>query len=512
VLNKTLSKTDIIDFDYFIDGVDLTMDNEEERRLFLNKIDPELTANEKTDPGKIIPLWLQAKRDKSSKLSPGQIVNSGFRLIFFIFVSTGFLTGMGAALSYLSYSGTRPVNITIYLFVFVFSQIFFQTLSLITLLSSRFNCLSDFFNTPYSLVLLLIKKATTIGSGKISSENRMSIDASIGKIKINREKFGKIYFWTIFEIFQMTGLVFSTGVLVATLFKVITSDLAFGWQTTIQTAPEKIFDMVRGFALPWSWMMSPDMAFPSLKNIVGSQILLKDSIVNLTSSDMAAWWPFLCFAVLFYTILPRVLLIFSGMFFERRAIIKTFLNNKSTGKLIRLLTCPQMVFEKNKSVPDSKSETDKSYNLKQNNNYFTSSKTVIVLIPEDIYSTNLSLKLEEKSKGIFGVIPETLEVTGDMHEDSDIISNITKRFEPESSGIILIVYESWLPPIKETIDYIKSIREHAGKSINIIVWLTGKPGSNDEEYYDVDDNDFKIWNWKIQAMGDTNISLAKEKK
>lgn len=503
--------TDIIDFDYYISSVPVTLDNEEERQLYLNHIEPELTASEKESPGKIISLWVKTKRDRSSKLSPGQIFNSGLRLIVFIFTLTGFLAGIGAAASYLSYSGTRPVNIAVYLFVFVFSQMFLQTLSILTLISHNFSGFSDFFNTPYSLVLHLIKKTAAIGAGKISADKRMGVDAAIGKIKINTEKFGEIYFWTMFKIFQFTGLMFSTGVVIATLFKVITSDLAFGWQTTIQTAPEKIVDMVHCFALPWSWMMSPDLAYPDLNNIEGSQILLKDGIVNLVSSDMAAWWPFLCLAVIFYTIIPRVFLLFTGIFFERRSLKKTFLNSNSADTLIRMLTSPQMVVEKNRSELNTNPETDDNFNLVTGNGAFTSGGTLIALVPEDIFSPEFTLRLEEKVREKSGIIDETIQVTGDIDEDFDIITTLHQKFEPGSSGSVLIVYESWLPPIKETIDYIKSIREHSGKRITITIWLSGKPASFNNEYCDVEDTDFKIWNWKILAMGDPDISVTRDK-
>lgn len=505
-----LNKIDSIDFDYFTSSMDITLDNEAERQLFLNRIEPGLNTDDKQNRTKIISRWIKIKREDNEKLSPGQMVHSGLKLVFFFFLISGFLTGLGTAFSYLSYSGTRPVNIAVFLFVFVFSQIFFQIMSLVTVIGSRVNLFSNFFSSPYSLVLKLIKKVSGTATGNLSSEKRLQVEASIGRMKIGREKFGNVYFWTVFKLFQATGLMFGTGVLTATFFKVVTSDLAFGWQTTIQTAPEKIFDLVKGFALPWSWLVPAELAYPDLANISGSQILLKDGIVELASADMAAWWPFLCFAVLFYTMIPRLFLITVGVVCEKTELRKLFCHNAAVDRLLLLLTSPQMLVETNRRNVNDQAPAKTVSSPKESGLSIEAAGVLIALIPEDIDSSGFDQYLRQKTEKKLGFISETITITGDSDEDSDIFFKLKEKTASLRSCSILIIFESWLPPIKEATEYIKTIRDHLGKTIHIIVLLIGKPDIENSGFSAVKESDYKIWHWKIKAIGDPDISILRD--
>ncbi len=508
MLTKTLSVSDLIDFDYYLSGIDLSTYNEDERLLFMNRIEPALKACDKTNADEIASLWIKAKRENSEKISPGRIYNSAVRLIFLIFALTGFATGIGAAASYLSYSGTRPVNIAIYIFVFVFFPVILILLSMVTLMASRIKLLGDASQVPYSLMLSLIKKtASFFGLDKISGENRIAFQASIGKIKVNRGKYGKLYFQTVFTIFQFTGLMFSSGILLATLFKVITSDIAFGWQTTIQTAPEKIYTLAGYLSTPWSWLLTNEIAHPTIEQIEGSQIILKDNIVHLISADMASWWPFLCFAVIFYTIIPRTLLLAVGLISKKMILNKASRKNIGKDKLIHLLTSKHMVFEKNGSNGYNPSPTDETFNKLGNRVVSPTDDRIVALIPEDIFSSQFTDLLAEKVGNILGTISNMVMITGDAKEDKVVIKETLDSFHSDQAGVILIVLEAWLPPIKETIDYIKDIRQRTGRSVRIIIWLTGKPLPGSISSTGVKESDLKVWNWKIDAIGDESISI-----
>ncbi len=507
MLTKTLSISDLIDFDYYLSGIDLSTYNEDERLLFINRIEPALKACDKKNADKIASLWIQAKRENSAKISPGRVYNSAARFIFLIFALTGLVTGIGAATSYLSYSGTRPVNISIYIFVFVFFPVILILLSTISLMASRIKLMGEAFQGPYSLMLALIKKTASLGLDKLSGGNKLAFEASIGKIKMNRGKYGELYFQTVFAIFQFTGLMFSSGILLATLFKVITSDIAFGWQTTIQTAPEKIYDLVRYVSTPWSWLLTNEVAHPTLKQIEGSQIILKDNIVNLISADMASWWPFLCLAVIFYTIIPRTLLFAVGLISKKRTLNRTGRKNIAKDKLIHLLTSKHMVFEKNGSNGSNSPRTSETFSNTADSVVSPTDDRIVALIPEDIFSREFTDLMGEQVGNTLGTINNMVMITGDVEEDKAVIKEVLDSFHSDQAGVLLIVFEAWLPPIKETIDYIKDIRQRAGNAVRITVWLTGKPLPGGLLNAGVKESDFKVWNWKIDAIGDENISV-----
>jgi hypothetical protein len=124
-------------------------------------------------------------------------------------------------------------------------------------------------------------------------------------------------------------MAFSLGVLTGTVIKVAASDLAFGWQTTLNAGPEYIYKIVQALSLPWSWFVPSSIAAPSLEQIEGTKIILKEKMAFLETADMISWWPFLCFSVLFYAVIPRFfIMVFSYLFYKKtlKIIQKTALN------------------------------------------------------------------------------------------------------------------------------------------------------------------------------------------
>ena len=494
---KTISTASILDCHYFAAEMAATGSDTEERRLYLEQIRPLLKENETNHRGKVLSLWVQAKKSQHQGLTPGQIFNTTLRFIFFIFILSGFTTGIGAAISYLTYSGTKPVNIAVYFIFFVFVPLLILAVSLVSLLSLRFKILSYFFQTPYAFVLYIIRKSAMRLTAKISGEKRLQIEAAFGMLRINNEKYNRLYLQTLFKLFQITGLMFSTGVLLATLFKVITTDLAFGWQTTIQTAPATIHKIVQALSLPWSWAVPDHLSSPVLAQIEGSRIILKEGIENLLSSHMASWWPFLCFAVFFYTILPRFILYLTGRYLEIRDKKKWLNTNHTAERIVSQLTSFHMTFGGTVSVQHR--ENDKIDDVEHIPSVQPYHGHTTALIPEDIYDTDTFRGLFEEASIII--------ISGNIDEDLNKLKKMTAEAAP--SDRLILVCEAWLPPIKETLDYLKRLRELTGKGTVVVAGLIGKPSPGEANFLDVSDSDFKVWQNKIMTLGDETISLVR---
>jgi len=96
--------------------------------------------------------------------------------------------------------------------------------------------------------------------------------------------------------------------------------MAFGWQSTLMTASDRIHGALAVISLPWSWFVPQPLAHPSLEQIEGSSILLKEGIATLATKDLVSWWPFLCLGIFFYAVLPRFMLIMVSFLAQRRAV------------------------------------------------------------------------------------------------------------------------------------------------------------------------------------------------
>ena len=69
--------------------------------------------------------WLIHRRQQlfGSGQSPGQVVGQSFRSLSFIIVAGATIIGLVSGLGFFTYSGTTPVNVLNFLFIFVFSQL-----------------------------------------------------------------------------------------------------------------------------------------------------------------------------------------------------------------------------------------------------------------------------------------------------------------------------------------------------------------------------------------------------
>jgi hypothetical protein len=132
--------------------------------------------------------------------------------------------------------------------------------------------------------------------------------------------YGSVFFWPVFLLAQVFGIFYNAGILITLFIKVAITDLAFGWQTTLQMAPSAVYRFVEMVAWPWSWLFSPPVAHPTIKQVAGSQMVLKDGIIHLATGDLVAWWPFIFLAVLFYGLVPRLILAGTGFLMKRRSL------------------------------------------------------------------------------------------------------------------------------------------------------------------------------------------------
>lgn len=107
-------------------------------------------------------------------------------------------------------------------------------------------------------------------------------------------------------VLQLWWLLAALGLLCGFLFLLLFSDLAFGWRSTLLEGPQTLSRLVSWLALPWqSWW---EAAHPSAW-LVESTRFFRIQPQAVEPALAGAWWPFLLASILFYNLLPRVLLL-----------------------------------------------------------------------------------------------------------------------------------------------------------------------------------------------------------
>lgn len=352
-----LSLKNIIDLNFLL-GLDEDPENADTNAIASRdrEIFRQIKDGDHLDDAGLITEWIEYRRQsffqetgngESGAKLPGELFESFYLWIAKWVFACGLAAGGLGAYSFLAYHGSRPVNVTLFTAVFIL----FPTLL----------CLAA------ALVGLHQYRSGPAGSNWAGALHQMSmrlfIDKFMGRLQkwaapvqkhfpqfskdagdllhLDTRPFRSILFWPVFILLSLGALGFSTGVLGGTFFRITVTDLAFGWQSTLLTSGEGVHRLVTWMALPWSWAL-PDIFVPTLEQIEGSRIILKEGIAGLSSEHLAAWWPFLCMGLLVYTLIPRIVLVSCAHAAKTLALARFDLSKPGYQRLLMRMRTPRM--------------------------------------------------------------------------------------------------------------------------------------------------------------------------
>jgi hypothetical protein len=517
---------DLIDLEYFlhIDADDVTenrrMDiDDRDRDIFLNYIQPRLSETKSYPRRFIIKSWLGRRREMekdttgAKTILPGEAFTETSRLLGYGLLILGGLSGIGLAFSILSYIGTAPLNISVYLSTTVFIQILLLLLLcgllLIRLIRPRLFYTSVIYSILSRLIIALAGKLKQRVMTSLSGARREGLSAILGLLRGKKRIYGSLFYWPIFISAQLFGIGFNLGILGTTLLKVFGTDMAFGWQSTLQVSAQVVHAIVKWLAVPWSWFVPPELAHPTLAQIEGSRLVLKDGIYHLATPDLVAWWPFLCFAVLFYGLLPRIALFSFGRMTQAYLLGKIELTQGACDQLVDRMVTPRVRFgTPGGSWPNATIATVSDESPVEVENTIAE-KNFIVLIPDDIFEACSDENLESTiEQTLGGHVVEKIR-TGNADTDEAMAPDRLIPAGPEKGWThILILQEAWQPPIIEDIAFLKALRHHLGDRTPILVGLIGKP--NPETIFTrVTPINWQTWKERLTALGDPYLRLER---
>lgn len=486
---------------------------ERDRELYIGTIGGE---DGESNPNRewLIYRWLQERKRSENKEQGGQALLPGrmwyelYGLFWSVFSFLAFLVGGGICYSYLSYSGEQPVNVSLFFLVFVG----FQFLLLLLLpvgwllrnirgLGLRDSLLLSLVNKGLNRFLFKIRKS---GFDQMGNKRKLHFAASLAAVQTRGKGYGALFFWPLFLLFQLFGIAFNFGVLAALLVKVASSDLAFGWQSTIQLSSEFVAGLVQAIALPWSWFLTG--SYPSLEQIEGSRMVLKDGFYHLANADLVSWWPFLCLAVCCYCLLPRILLFVFGSMARKRSLAAVSFTRAEHNQLQHRLLTPRLKTQivqtiKREQVTPSNERTSETAVVKRQKvtgeiTHSAVNGSLLALIPDELFDDCKHEDLENYCEQRFGYTIQRIVRLDEQYECLE-----------DCSSPLLLLQEAWQPPILELINFLKQLRENCDEDTHIIVALIGKP-KPDSLFTPVTGQDLQIWQQKIALLADPHLQLA----
>ena len=512
---------DIFDLEYFLHK-DLTAEAEflsrRDRAIFLQHIEPALQQCPKDqDRLFILRNWLEQRRrtefGTTDSLSPGALFVEAHRTLRLMCLVIGLFFGSIAGLTFFNYAGTTPVNIFSFLVFFIFTQIAVLMLLIVSALI-RWLMRGKILALPLALRIMggLITRTIHWGHrnilGRMWAESRDSLVASLGLLRGKQRIYGSLFFWPVFILTQLLAISANAGLFAATLFRILTSDVAFGWQSTIQFSGSALHSFVQLASLPWSWFIPQDFAHPSLTAIEGSRIILKDGISHLATQDLVSWWPFLILCLLVYGLLPRVVLYVLAVYMQHKGFLELRLQHVPCIRLLQRMQTPQVSTQAapefgNPSEQAGSEEIPAAGKVPVHDQ--SSQIPVLVLIPDEIFALeqNDSLNALLSPRGLRPV--SQMKFMASYEDDRTVLENLA-HYDWSQTGGIVILMEAWMPPLVAFLSFLDQLRDAVGPDIPIMVELLGKPAP-DSLSASVSTVDLSIWAKKITSLGDPLISL-----
>ena len=533
----TATLEDILDLDFLLSldeesatGSDPDHLAERDREIFKDIDDPELD-----DTGLIL-RWVEYRRllfanDKGNRaLLPGGIYASFYRWAARGMTVAGLVLGILMAYAFLAYHGSQPVNVTVFITFFILFQGVLSLTALGVMLHRMYRNRAGHSRAPvvqtlfasifYQRLNRLAERAADLPGGS----HLKALGEKGAFLNMKNREYNGIVFWPFFCLTSLFALGFSTGAFCGTLFRVAVTDLAFGWQSTLFTSGAQIHSFVSWLALPWSWIMPEALVAPSLAEIEGSRILLKEGIAGLATAHLVAWWPFLCMGILVYGVLARAGLVVAGYQAQKGALARFDFSRPKFRRLAGRMRSPRMkvtireaggseasprsplpVPETRTASPDTPERviSDTSVPVPEDN----TAATALVLASARVYPESALPPVWETLKDQLRMAPEeVVHVTFDITEDGEVLRE--KVANQASKGPVVVLQEVWQPPIRGLLLYFRELKAQFFPDRPIWIFLTQTPG---EEEMGVagDDPNFQVWQTAVAQLKDPEIIVER---
>ena len=499
---------DIVDFEYF---QNLDRDTPEAQ---LHRRDRDFylqLRNNGDDPGELsrrqlLGLWLMRQRqehlgDDGTGL-PGHLVARALSLLGKLAALKGLVVGLVAGLSFFTYSGQTPINVFHFLLLFIGSQLLFALLAVVgcalrLLLPGAI--LPTFATIPlravFGRLLALIDRAAP---GNKDSHNTTAWTLALDTFHNQGTAYGTLFYWPLFSVLQLFAIFGNLGLLAATLTKVAFSDLAFGWQSTLQIGATALHRAAGLAATPWSWLFAGGGGYPSLAEIEGSRIVLKDGIAHLATGDLVSWWPFLALCLVVYGLLPRLAFAVCGRLCEEWSLSRLEFDTAACRTTVRRMKTPLLSTQaapEPAAVAGDESAAEAELDPPQPSHLLPQ----VVLVPDDIFGLcpcdKLAPLLAERGFAI-----KTLhKFMSGYVEDEELKSLLIAEIRQRDEGL-LILMEGWMPPLVGFLTYLKELRLLLPEKTMIHLALVGRPVRSGFMALEV--SDLQLWRKKTNSVKD----------
>jgi hypothetical protein len=287
-------------FDLEIRVLEERRENEEARRTRYRNLGRRVTEQGASpdDPGAMLKAVLRLDPERRAS---GARFESALGLFQSLLAIAGILVGGSLSLGLLHYSGDHPVNILNVLAALVGAQLVLLLLLAVALLPRRRSSAGPFQGFLRSILRKLVSRAMHDAAPERLRILEERLDAHRGLLR-----------WLLVRATQIFGVAFNLAALAGCLYRVVFSDIAFGWSTTLHFDAQAFHSVAKALAAPWAWLFPH--AVPSIQlvemtqysHLEGKYLLRHAGERSIHPGIVGGWWPFLLLSIGTYGLLPRL--------------------------------------------------------------------------------------------------------------------------------------------------------------------------------------------------------------
>ncbi|MCS1407414.1 MAG: hypothetical protein M2R45_00572 [Verrucomicrobia subdivision 3 bacterium] len=459
--------------------------------------------------------WLEAQRRHApaSTLWPGTIFCHSKRVLAGALIVAGLLSGVLASASLLHYDGTQPINVATFLFFLLGGQLLLLLIATEALLLRRFGFLSLETGIVTPLIQFTLNRTSAwIQKGALShctGETRLQLAAFLGSLGKKQSRYQPMIVGIITGLAQTFSVWFNIAAISTTLLLVTVSDRAFGWQSSLNLSPARVHQVTGIIARPWAWFY-PEGA-PTVSQIEGSRIYLKDGIRTLVTTNLVSWWPFLVCSLLTYGLLPRLLLWLATWIIVRWQLKKLRFNSLTCDRLwenmnrrqLDTTLTPETHADTNPS-PVSERPSGAPAPMAPSSDHQTA---YLIIEPELSKRINHRVVAGSIHRQINWTISKWLKLPDETESWSDFRNALKALQTEETYARLVVLQEAFQPPIRESLNWLKQLRASQGASGKLMILLVGRPEDAGQVGVASQTN-HRIWEQSLAALSDGNIAVA----
>jgi hypothetical protein len=445
--------------------------------------------------------WL-SKTSSQENQDAARKLDSLEKLISLVLTLAGLLIGSLISAAVFRYDGSIPINVITVLLLCVVLPFITTVLTLFALLpNAALRWLPGGRSLQHLLQGVSTARLRDLLVYYLPQAYKKNFEYYSSIVKRQSILYGAMRNWKLVHSAQVFTSSLLLGLLLHFSFLIISSDLAFGWSTTLGVESAQLHKATNRISLPWSAIYP--RARPSHELIDASRFFrFKDGTFGTSGvseeihpDKLGAWWPFLTLSIATYGVLPRLILLCLSAFYLKKSARIAAIKHPNSENVIWRLTSPLIstqASEKDLRVGDPTKEVS----AKVEGLILTEHSIVVnwaQLSKDSVSLKNYLLSLFPKAN------IQLLPAGGNASLDEDQLV-IEKIVASERKSRIIIAVKSWEPPTEDILDFVKQLREGLGQ--HTLIFILPLEHEDDRGYLRAKDSRMRVWLERFSKLAD----------